>query len=230
MSGVRIESAYYGNETWTKDVTDSLMKKVSGGVLNVVVEPSIVPTFEAAPVAELNDGDKKRIEENVVKACGGTADQACIERTRVTLTDQELRSKMPPIQPNTAMKGTRLTVTILDGKQRRTLVTPEGQVFRLENVLGDVKSATELPIPTPSKIQELALTLAGSVLGAFVWAVSILSVWTIFMNLYTVTGRAIFKWQAYIFTAVATLFPGSGLVIIFVNWFFPAFFKEYVAN
>ena len=229
MSGVRIESAYYGDERSSVNITNSLTKKVSGGVLDVTADASLRPTFEAAPETTLNDGDIKKIEEQTVQACGGTADQACIERTRLTLRQQRLREKENEVASANVIKGERLTLNVVDATgKRRTLVTPGGQNLRVENVLGDVKSGTSLP--TLSKVQELALTAAGGVVGAFIWAFSILSVWMIFMNLYTVTGRAIFKLQAYIFTAIATFIPGSGLFIIIINWAFPAFFKEFLTK
>jgi len=219
MNGVRIESAYYGDERSSVNITNSLTNKVSGGVLDVTADASLRPTFEAAPETTLDAGDIKKIEEQTVQACGGTADQACIERTRLRLSEQRLREKEMEDTSASVIKGERLTLNITDANgKRRTLVTPGGQKLRVENVAGGPSS--EASGPTLSAFQNTAIGLLTITISAFLYALSVLIVWTLFSS-------GLVKFPLLI---MSVIFPYSGFLFVFVMWAFPGFFKEYAAK
>ena len=219
MNGVRIESAYYGDERSSVNITNSLTNRVSGGVLDVTADASLRPTFEAAPETTLDDGDIKKIEEQTVQACGGTADQACIERTRLTLSQQRLREKEKEVMSANVIKGERLTLNVIDAKgERRTLVTPGGQKLRVENVAGGPSS--EVSGPTLTAFQNTAVGMITIALSAFLYALSVLIVWT-------QVNSGLVKFPLLI---ASIIFPYSGFLFVFVMWAFPGFFKEYAAK
>ncbi len=140
MSGIYLESAYYGDEKSFVNITSSLAKKVTGGVLDVTSNSDLRPAFEAAPETRLDSRDEKQIREQAVQACGGEADQKCLERTRIKMSQERLRAKENENLVKGVIKGDRLTVNVVDNGRRRTLIAPAGQKLRLENILGDKPS------------------------------------------------------------------------------------------
>lgn len=229
MSGVRIESAYYGDEKGFANITNSIAKKITNGVLDLTASSDLKPTFEAAPTTRLNSRDQKRIREESIKACGGEADQECLERTRLKLSDERLKEKEREDLSKSVFKGDRLTVNLFDNGQRRTLITPAGQKLRLENVLGETGSTAKPPtLPTLDKTQEVAISLLTVVAATFVWVFGIVAVYTIFMRQYEATGKDYFRIVAYASAAFATLFPGAGYIIILGYFGFTAFLAEYI--
>ena len=93
MSGVYLESAYYGDEKAFANITKSLAKKITAGILDVTSNSELKPTFEAAPETTLDGRDEKRIREQSVKACGGEADQKCLEAKKLQLSQERLKEK-----------------------------------------------------------------------------------------------------------------------------------------
>ena len=218
MNGVTIESAYYGDERSSVNITNSLTNKVSGGVLDVTADASLRPTFEAAPETTLDAGDIKKIEEQTVQACGGTADQACIERTRLILSEQRLREKEKEDTSASVIKGERLTLNITDANgKRRTLVTPGGQKLRVENVEG---VSSEASGPTLTAFQNTAIGIFTITISTFLYALSVLIVWTRVQS-------GLVKFPLLI---ASVIFPYSGFLFVFIMWAFPGFFKEYAAK
>lgn len=225
---VYIESAYYGDERSFANITKSLASKIMGGVLDITADAQLKPTFEAAPETRLDNRDEKRIREQAAQACGGEADQACMERTRVKLSEERLREKEMEDMSKSVIKGDRLTLNIIDedGK-RRKLVTPAGQKVRLENVRSDKQVNT---LPSMDKLQENAVMIVTVIVSTFFWVFSVVAVYTLFMRQYESTGRDIFRMVAYGTAAASILFPGLGFLIILGYFGMSAFLKEYIAK
>ena len=64
----RIESAYFGDDLATRNITESLRKRVTGGKLDVTADSTLIPAFEAAPETKLETQDEKKIREQAVAA------------------------------------------------------------------------------------------------------------------------------------------------------------------
>lgn len=133
----RIESAYFGDDLATRNITESLRKKVSGGKLDVTADSTLIPTFEAAPETKLDVDDEKTIRAAAVKQCG-EADQRCLSTVKDRLQREKLQEKeRQNVSTADIVKGRRLTLNIVDkdGK-RRTMIAPDGQKLTLDNVDG----------------------------------------------------------------------------------------------
>jgi hypothetical protein len=232
MSGVYLESAYYGDEKSFANITGSLAKKIVGGVLDVTASSELKPAFEAAPETRLESKDERAIREEAVKACGGEADQSCLERTRLKLSQERLKEKENENLVKGVIKGDRLTVNVVDNGKRRTLIAPSGQKLRLENILGDKASDKDaiLALPSTNEIQDRAISLLTVVASTFFWVFGIVAAYTVFMTQYTNTGRDIFRIVAYASAAASVIFPGLGYLIILGYFGFNAFIAEYVAQ
>lgn len=232
MSGVYIESAYYGDEKAFANITKSLAKKIIGGVLDVTANSDLKPTFEAAPETRLESTDEKRIREQAVAACGGEADQACLERTRIKLSEERLREKENENLVKGVIKGDRLTVNIIDNGKPRKLITPAGQKLRLENIIGDKATETAgVALPTLEKTQDYAVTIITIVVSTFVWVFGIVAPYAVFMREYEkdMVNNDQYRIAAYVSAGLATFFPGAGYVIVLLFFGFRAFITEYVA-
>lgn len=227
---VFIESAYYGNEKAFTNITKSLASKVFGGVLDVTSGSDLKPVFELAPETSLSGEDEKRIREQAVKACGGEADQSCLERTRIKLSEERLKEKENENLAANVIKGDRLTVNIVDNGKRRTLIAPAGQKIRIENIAGTGKPSDGPTLPNLDDLQAQVLTVVAVMASTFFWVFGIVAVYAVFMRRYTDTGRDLFRIAAYASAAVATLFPGAGYIIILVYFGFSAFLDKYVAK
>lgn len=133
----QIDSAYFGDDSATRNITDSLRKKVVARKLDITANSELIPTFEKAPETVLEDEDEKKIREEAVRNCG-EANQQCIESTKSRLRQEALQEKerVNTSSANT-VKGRRLTVNVLnkDGS-RRTLIVPDGQQLTLDDVDG----------------------------------------------------------------------------------------------
>lgn len=232
MSGIYLESAYYGDEKSFANITKGLAKKIVGGVLDVTASSELKPVFEAAPETRLESQDERRIREEAVKACGGEADQGCLERTRLKLSQERLKEKENENLVKGVIKGDRLTLNVIDNGKRRTLIAPAGQKLRLENIIGDKPSDKDaiLALPTPDKIQERAISLLTVIASTFFWVFGIVAAYTIFMRQYELTGKDSFRLIAYASAAASVLFPGLGYLIILGYFGSNAFIAEYVAQ
>jgi hypothetical protein len=229
MSGIVLESAYYGDEKSFANITKSLATKIVGGVLDVTASSDLKPTFEAAPETKLDSRDQKRIREEAVLACGGEADQACLERTRLKLSEERLREKENEDLSKSVLKGDRLTLNVIDNGKRRKLVTPAGQKLKLENIIGD-KVTNPTDVIKPDALQKYTLEIVAIIVSTFLWVFSIVAVYAIFMRQYESTGKDYFRIVAYAAAGFALLVPGSGYVIILLAFAIPAFISEYISD
>jgi hypothetical protein len=232
MSGIYLESAYYGDEKSFANITKGLAKKIIGGVLDVTSSSELKPVFEAAPETRLTSVDERKLREEAVKACGGEADQSCLERTRLKLSQERLKEKENENLVKGVIKGDRLTVNVVDNGKRRTLIAPAGQKLRLENIIGDKPSDKDaiLALPTADQFQARAISLITIVAGTFVWVFGIVATYTVFMREYEATGKDYFRIVAYASAAASVIFPGVGYVIILGYFGFNAFIAEYIAK
>ena len=232
MSGVYLESAYYGDEKSFANITKGLATKIIGGVLDVTSSSELKPVFEAAPETRLSSVDERKIREEAVKACGGQADQACLERTRLKLSQERLKEKENENLVKGVIKGDRLTVNIVDNGRRRTLIAPAGQKLRLENIIGDKPSDKNaiLALPSADEFQARAINLLTVVAGTFFWVFGIVASYTVFMRQYEATGKDYFRIVAYASAAASVIFPGLGYLIILGYFGFTAFIAEYIAK
>ena len=231
MSGVILESAYYGDEKAFANITQSLVKKITGGVLEVTADAQLKPAFEAAPETKLDSRDERRIREEAVLACGGEADQSCLDRNRIKLAEERLREKENEDLSKSVIKGDRLTLNLIDNGKRRKIVTPAGQKLRLENLIGSATAPNLSDVLTGDKIQEYAVSIITIVVSTFFWVFSVVAVYAIFMRQYEKPGAPDY-WRilAYVGAGLALLFPGFGYVIIFLAFAVPAFTAEYIAK
>ncbi len=232
MSGIYLESAYYGDEKSFANITKGLATKIIGGVLDVTSNSDLKPVFEAAPVTKLSSKDERELRQQAVNACGGEADQSCLERTQLKLSQERLREKENESLVKGVIKGDRLTVNIVDNGKRRTLIAPAGQKLKIENIIGDKPSDKEaiLALPTTSDIQDRAISLLTVLVGTFFWVFGIVATYTIFMRQYEATGKDSFRMIAYVSAGLSVLFPGLGYVIILGYFGFNAFIAEYIAQ
>jgi hypothetical protein len=230
MSGVYLESAYYGNEKSFANITKSLAKKITAGVLDVTSNSQLKPTFEAAPETTLDAKDEKSIRDQAVRGCGGEADQKCLEATRLQLSQERLKQKETEDLSTAAIKGERLTVNIVENGRRRTLITPSGQTFRLENILGDKVSDKDkiLALPTPSQFQSRAIALLTIVLSTFIYVFGIVAVYAVFMREAVDTGKDYYRIVGYAGAAASVMFPGTGFLVILGYYGLKAFMANMV--
>lgn len=232
MSGIVLESAYYGDERAFANITQSLAKKIVGGVLDVTADAQLKPAFEAAPETKLDSRDQKRIREEAVQGCGGEADQACLDRNIVKLSEERILEKEKENLSKSVIKGDRLTINVIDNGIRRKIVTPAGQKLRLENLLGTNKMPDFSDVLSPSKIQDYAITIITIVVSTFFWVFSVVAAYAVFMRGYN-PARPETEYKrilAYAAAAAALLFPGFGYVLIFLAFAIPAFTTEYISK
>lgn len=228
-SGIRIQSAYYGDETSFANITNSFLNKVANRTIDVTANGDLKPTFEAAPETTLEPADEKEIRDDAIRACGGEMDQKCLEATKLKLSQEKLKEKERTDLGRGVMKGDRLTVNIIDEKGKpRTLITPAGQTFKLENVSGGSQPVSN--VPTLDDLQTQAILIITTIIGAFIWVFSIVATYAIFMREYEKTGRDLFRIVAYVTTIIAAIFPGTGLFILMFWFGFQSFIREYIAG
>lgn len=150
----RIDSAYFGDDTAMRNITETLRKKVVSRKLDVTANSELVPVFEKASETVLETEDEKKIREEAVRTCG-EADQQCLESTKAKLRQEKLMEKeRTNMSSANIVKGRRLTLNIVDkdGK-RRTLVVPDGQKVTVDDVDGELVSVGGVPMPSMEFIQ-----------------------------------------------------------------------------
>jgi hypothetical protein len=223
----QIVSAYFGDEKSFRNITKSLISKINDGMLDVTADESLIPVFDAAPQTKLDPKEEKRIREEAVKGCGGEADQACLDAKIAELSQAKLQDLERTSTIRNAIKGRRLTVTIADENGRtKTLIAPDGQKFKLENVTGGNKVKKDI-IPNVNVIYDRAWTLALHIINVFVYVFAIVAVYAIFMRKYETTGLDSFKMLAYGCAIVSIFLPYAGYFIILMYFGFNSFLNEY---
>lgn len=138
-----IKSAYFGDEKSMRNVTESILDKISGGRINVLADNSLVPMFETT--VALTDSDKQDARDEAIQKCGGNAnDQDCIDGNLQRIEQRKLEEKEnQTVSKANIIKGRRLTVNVVDETGRtRTLLVPDGQYFKLDNLRLDATGST----------------------------------------------------------------------------------------
>jgi hypothetical protein len=223
----QIVSAYFGDEKSFRNITKSLINKVNDGILDITADESLIPVFDAAPQTKLDAKEEKRIREQAVRGCGGEADQACIDAKIAELSQAALQDLERTSTIRNAIKGRRLTLTVADENGRtRTLVAPDGQKLKLENVTTGNTTKKDV-IPNVNVIYDRAWTLALHIVNVFIYVFAIVAVYAIFMRKYETTGLDSFRMLAYGCAIVSIFLPYAGYFIILLYFGFNSFLNEY---
>jgi hypothetical protein len=219
-----IESAFYGDERSQRNATKVLGDKITGTSLNLDVNEQLIPPFEVAEKVEITSLEEKKIKEQAVKQCGGV-DQECVRTTEALLRQNALTEKQTQANSSaTAIKGRRLTVTIIDETgQRRRIVIPDGQKFSLDNVSVTNPRKGGFQAPTAAQVQSQMMMLAGLVVSTLVYVFSVAATYTLFM-------QHTEPWIALPVTAIAVFLPYSGYVMIFLYFMGTNALKTFIAK
>lgn len=222
---VFIESAFWGDEKSTKNVTQVLKDRASGNKISVdKVDDSLIPAFTVAPKGDLSTDDVRKIREKAQKACG-SADQDCVKLRTSEFTQETLRAKAnDEITAGAAeiIKGKRLTVNIRDkdGKLVRKVV-PENGKFELEGLSAtDPRKGGEM-LPSAQSVQTTFLQLTGVSISSFVWVFGVVATYTLFAQL----GWA---YAAPVLALIAFIIPGAGYFFIIGYFVGRSFVDNYV--
>lgn len=218
-----IESAFYGDEKTSRNITNVLADKILGSKIDVEVSEKLLPPFVVTPKVEIEPKEEKKIKDDAVKACGG-ADQACIERTEARLRQDMLAAKQQANETNEALiKGKRLTVNLIENGKRVRKVIPDGNKFIMDNLTtNDPKKGGEKALPSLSQMQGQLFTLGVLVLSTMIYVFSVAATYTLFMPM----GPLV----AVPTTAIAIFIPYSGYVIMFLYYMFSAAINTYIGN
>lgn len=223
----QIVSAYFGDEKSFRNITQSLINKINDGTLDITADETLIPVFDAAPQTKLQPKDEKLIREEAVRGCGSESDQPCIDAKIAELSQAKLKDLERTSTIRNAIKGRRLTVTVADENGRtKTLIAPDGQKFKLENVTGGNKAKKDI-LPDVNVIYDRAWKIALHIINVFVYVFAIAAVYAIFMRKYETTGLHSFKMIAYACALVSAFIPYSGYIIILLYFGFNAFINEY---
>jgi hypothetical protein len=227
-----IESATLGDELNAQDVTTSLNSKIKNDKIDVLANSSLIPMFESGKKVILSPTDETEVKDSAIKQCGNANDMSCIDAASAKLKQSKLEELMRKEQSSAFLvKGRRLTVNYIDEKgQRRTAIVPEGQSLKLDGlntpedptkpIQPGVKpklAADKFKLPTLGGTVLEALKVAGMILGAFLYAFSVIATYKTFVQ----SG---YGWIGYGATTAAVMIPYSGFFIMIV--FFTI--KEYM--
>lgn len=221
---VYIDSAFWGDEQSTKNVTQVLRDKINGDRLYVEkVDDSLIPAFTVTPKTNLTTDQQRLIRQKAEELCGG-ADQKCIEVKVDELTQQALLAKANmEIANATPIKGKRLTVRVKgnDGKITEKVI-PENGTLELTGLLSMDPRKLGQALPTMEYVKQKFIDFTGVSIATFVWVFGIAATYTLFLN---VAGRYI----APILAIIAFLIPGSGYVMILGYFIITSFVENYTA-
>jgi len=201
---VYIDSAYFGDEKSFRNITQSFLGKISGGTLDVTADEKLIPPFEVSAKTELDNRDQRSIRQDAVAACGGEADQECLERTQLKLSQEKLKEKEQEVDRKNIVKGRRLTVNIIDdNSKRRQIIVPDGQKFTLSGVSSVNPGEKGSAMPARSEIERRVGEVFAMMGYAFVYVFGVVMSYTVFMR----ESEAYFKIgntaKGYLFQSVA---------------------------
>ena len=223
---VFIESAFWGDEKSTKNVTDVLKGKIEGNKLAIEkVDDKLIPAFTVAPKGELKPEDVVLIRQKAEKACGG-ADQDCIKLRTSELTQEVLRAKAnDEITEGAAaiIKGKRLTVNIRDenGKRVRKVV-PENGKFELEGLSPTDPRKPGEALPDGKYLTKYMVGFTQASVATFIWVFGIVATYTLF-------AQQGWEYAAPALAFIAFLLPGSGYAMILIYFIGKSFMDNYTS-
>lgn len=203
-----ITSVMIGDERSSRDITKSFLRdQVKGHKVDVVSGSSLIPAFETTPVTRLDDVETQEIKDAATKECGNANDTRCLESTTQRLTQSKLADKRNEAQSSVnTIKGRRMTVNYSDKDGDHTVLVPDGQAFRLNDVQKEEGASFTLPTLTGTTAQ--IFRILGIILGSFLYAFSIAATYkTLTINWSRCAGIA--------GTVASVLFPFSGFFIMF---------------
>lgn len=211
-----IQSAFYGDEKSNKKVTDILRDKVVGTTIDLTVNDQLIPAFEVAEKVTLDDKEDKKIKDDAAKACGG-ADKACIDRTVERMRQDALAAKQGEVDA-AAIKGKRLTINYInESGQPVRKVIPEGQKFKMDNIMIDDPQKGALKVPPPSYFKSQVSIIGTFAIYAVFYVFSVAATYVLFRR--TEPGAML----AVPATIIAVFVPFSGyFMILFYFGFFAA--------
>jgi hypothetical protein len=222
---VFIESAFWGDEKSTKNVTQVLNEKVVGNKLTIdEVDDKLIPAFTVAPKGELKDKDVREINKRAEEACGGAADQDCLRLRKSEFTQEALRQRANEdvaTASQNIIKGKRLTVNIRDenGKLIRKVVPEKGK-FELEGLSTTDPRKKDQALPPFEYVQRQFIEMTGVSFSTFLWVFGIVATYTLF-------AREGWTYVAPILAFIAFLLPGSGYVMILLFFVIRSFVDNY---
>lgn len=148
---VYLDSAYYGDEKSSRNVTSSILDRIQTGKYDIVADEKLYPAVETVDEVKLTAEDQKNIRSDALKKCN-PADQKCLEVEMGKLRQERIKEKeKEAIDSTPIFKGSRLTMNVIgDDGVRRTIVVPAGQKYKLD----DIKLRVQ-PGITLEKIQEI---------------------------------------------------------------------------
>lgn len=221
-----IESAYYGDEKAMRKITSVLADKILGTTLDVDVDEKLIPPFEVTERTELTSQEIRKIREAAAAQCGGN-DQECINAKEAQLRADGLAAKERVANSGaTVIKGRRLTVNVIDENgQRRRLVIPDGQKFKLDNVSANDPRKGPLQLPKWEYIQNQFKLMGALVLSTAVYIFGIVATYTVFMQEFK---------QKFLFViplvAISVFIPFSGYVMIFLYYLLNGAINRYLGT
>lgn len=218
-----IESAFYGDERSQRNATKVLGDKITGTTIDVDVNEKLIPPFEVASKVEILPEEEKVIREQAAAQCGGV-DQDCIRQTESKLRQTALDAKQTQANSTaTAIKGRRLTVNIIDENgDRRRVVIPDGQKFKMEDITVSDPRKGAFQFPTMEYIQGQFKVFGTIILSTIVYVFSIAATYVIFSQKFD-------NLVAIPVTAISVFIPYSGYVMIFLYFMFKSAVDTYLA-
>jgi hypothetical protein len=219
-----IESAYYGDEKSQRNATKVLGGKVMGTTLDVDVNEQLIPPFEVTDKVEISNLEEKKIRDKAVKACGGN-DQECVRGTEAKLKEEALEAKRSEARSSaTAIKGRRLTVNIIDENgERKRIVVPDGQKFKLDNVSMNDPKKGAFQVPSIDYIQNQMKLLGGLIFSTMIYVFSVAATYTLFMQ-----NTPLFL--AIPVIAISIFVPYSGYALVFLYFMVKSAINTYVGK
>jgi hypothetical protein len=210
---VAIESAYWGDEKQTQNITKRILELVSGGKLNVTANEKLIPPLETPMSAtiKLSAGEEKQITQDAEAQCG-PADQECVEFNKNRLRQSKLRDKEMSTQSTASViKGRRLTLILnRDGKRVKVHV-PDGNKYSLEGIVGEITQTGDIKLPDKDSLRRRVVTYISTIIGVTIYVLGILIPYAVLR----VDGLP--AWAAVIgFTSIFIPYSGYILLIIYL--------------
>jgi hypothetical protein len=238
MSGSgTIKAATYGDEKSAADVTKAVVSLFQQGknYIELKASPSILNMDGAGSQVELTTKDKEDVRAQAEESCGNAADYDCMENQTQLLTNTRLEEKARE-QVVPAIKGERLTVTVLEGKKTKTLVIPKDEMFRYgKRAPGDVPTEEYLDPLLKVLSFDLLWKAVGNAVYYFIWAFGAALTWIALSQSYELPGGQMIRpgdywWLKYIGTIIAILSGGWGGFVVIVIVYFVLGLKHYIGQ
>ncbi len=181
---VAIESAYWGDEKQSQNITKRILELVSGGKLDVTANEKLIPPLEtpATPVIKLSPGEERQITQDAEAQCG-PSDQQCLEFNKNRLRQAKLKDKEVSSQSSAnVIKGRRLTLILNRDGKRVKVEVPDGNKYLLENIVGQITQSGDFKLPTKQSVISALFSYLGGVIGTTIYFLGILIPYVYYLN------------------------------------------------